>query len=141
MEKSQLDNLINIAFLFNREMDSQWTDLNNDYILEKWNKIIGTEPDKSFSVYEDYVIDNWKRKWLVKDDEYQRVKHIINFIRIVNTDVDWRPDNLVKIYEDNIGDPNLISKEYYDHIHASVKNAIQIYKSRYLREYNLTLLV
>lgn len=156
MEKSQLDNLINIAFLFHRQMDNQWMDLNNDYIIEKWNKIIGTKSNKSVFMPEDDNVLMWKTKWFINLEEYDQVKQILSFIRQLNirpifvyresTDNyllnnNWRPDDLVKLYKNNIGDPNLISKEYYGHIHALVKNAIQFYKSMYLREYNLTLLV
>ena len=156
MEKSLLDKLINIAFLFHRQMDNQWMDLNNDCIIEKWNKIIGTKSNKSVFMPEDDNVLMWKTKWFINLEEYDQVKQILSFIRQLNirpifvyresTDNyllnnNWRPDDLVKLYKNNIGDPNLISKEYYGHIHALVKNAIQFYKSMYLREYNLTLLV
>ena len=131
-------------------------DLNNDYIIEKWNKIIGTKSNKSVFMPEDDNVLMWKTKWFINLEEYDQVKQILSFIRQLNirpifvyresTDNyllnnNWRPDDLVKLYKNNIGDPNLISKEYYGHIHALVKNAIQFYKSMYLREYNLTLLV
>ena len=155
MGKSQLDNLINFAFVFHRQMDNNWIDCDPDYILEKWNKIIGTKSDKLIFISEDYPIKNWKKRWNVTEEKYEEVKQIISFIRQLNLkpinnkdentefspNKNWRPDDLVKIYEHNIGDPNLISKDNYDHIHELVKRAIGVYKHKYLREYNIILLV
>ena len=162
MEKSQLDNLINFVFVFHRQMDNNWIDCDPDYILEKWDKIIGTRSDKFMFPEGNYSIKEWKKRWNVTEEKYEEVKQIISFIielnlrpinKYENTEYyaylygefspnkNWRPDDLVKIYEDNIGDSNLISKMNYDHIHELVKKSIEEYKLKYLREYNIILLV
>ena len=150
MEKSQLDNLINFVFVFHRQMDNNWIDCDPDYILEKWDKIIGTRSDKFMFPKGNYSIKEWKKRWNVTEEKYEEVKQIISFIielnlrpinKYENTEYYWRPDDLVKIYEDNIGDSNLISKMNYNHIHELVKKSIEEYKLKYLREYNIILLV
>ena len=156
MESIQLDNLLKFCFITHSQMSIfKWTALDSDYILEKWDKIIGTKPTKIISPHRTMIYEvnkSWREIWKVDDKKWNEVKSIIYFIRDVNSNSlsprfintiseCWGPDDLVKLYEKWIGSSNLISSNDYNHIHTTLSKQLDIYKFKNQREYNLTLLV
>jgi hypothetical protein len=131
-----------------------------DYILEKWEKYIGVKPkkiklptvnaiNKNKHFYNEELtlwIGLWHRK-----TEYDDVKEIINFILLVNSRFfpedehhrRWSPTELVSAFRDNVGDPNLINNEPYNHLHALIIRKVDSWleDKEIYRDYKLNILV
>ncbi len=139
MTKIQLDNLIKFSFNFHKTMGCSLKEHSADYLLEKWNKYIGTKPNAIKLPTRKYIIENkhlhnddiveWISRWNIQT-EYDQVKEILNFILLINSKYfpteknrkeltnTWSVSDLIRAYKTTIGDPNLINNEPYSHLHA-----------------------
>ncbi len=161
MTKEQLNNLIRFSFNFHYSMDSKLEDHNACYLLEKWNNYIGVKPTKELTINVEQVYTNpqlynahlvtWIKRWF-DANSFDDVKHIINFILIINsksfhnigdnTKV-WVPSQLIDIFEDNIGDSNLINGHEYKGLHRIVEAQVDKwlkYDDTINRDYQLSIL-
>ncbi len=135
-------------------------DHSSDYILEKWGKYIGVKPipldlptvemilsnRHRYSVFLVKWIERWHRR-----NEYDDVKEIINYILLLNTkffpkdehNKRWNVSDLVKSFSDTIGDPNLINKDSYNHLHALVIRKVDEWldDKEIKRDYNLNAII
>ena len=157
MERSQLNNLIRFCFLFHKSMDMMWINQHPDYIREKWNKYIGFKPNKLELYPKDDKTVTWLKKWNVSNEDWEELKEVINFIRVVNTksfvvsggnenrrpSKQWSPSNLIEEFERLIGDKKSISNTEVLGIHPLVEKEIEywIWQTDNKRDYNLNLLV
>lgn len=160
MTKTQLDNLIKFAFNFHITMGLSLEQHSSDYILEKWNKYIGVKPISLDLPSAEVVLANkhqyniflikWLETWHRKN-EYDSVKEIINFILILNVHFfpseehqkRWNVTNLVSAFSKNVGDPNLINKDPYNHLHALIMKKVDSWleDKEIQRDYKLNTLV
>lgn len=138
MTENKVKNLISFCFLLHKSMGMNWVTESPDYILEKWNSIIGFEPEEYpyLSIVEnDNEIGKWVRKWSVSEDFLKKYLRIIVFIRIINTKsliqlVDekiWTLTDLIDTFESHLGEGSIsnINEVKYNHIHSLVRGAIE----------------
>ena len=158
MEKSQLNNLIRFCFLFHKSMDMRAP----DYIKEKWNKYIGFKPNELELYPQDDETVSWLKKWNVSNEDWEELKEVINFIRVLNTKAfvvsggnenrrfkQWSPSDLVEEFERLIGDKEKISNIEVLGLHfigswpKACEREIEywIWQTDNKRDYNLNLLV
>jgi hypothetical protein len=138
MTENKIKNLVSFCFLFHKYMGSHWVDQSPDYILEKWNSIIGFEPEEYpyLSVVENIVeINRWVNKWSVSEDFLKKNLRIIVFLRIMDTkslphrdEGFWSLSNIIDQFESNFGD-GTISKIRdnigYIHLHTIIRGIIE----------------
>lgn len=156
MEKSQLNNLISFCFLFHKSMDMMWINQHPDYIKEKWNKYIGFKPNELELYPQDDKTVSWLKKWNVSNEDWEELKEVVNFIRIVNTKSfvvpggnenrrfkQWSPSDLIEEFERLIGDKVRISNREVLGLHSLVEKEIEywLWQTDNKRDYNLNLLI
>ena len=156
MEKSQLNNLIRFCFLFHKSMDMMWINQHPDYIKEKWNKYIGFKPNGLELYPQDDKTVTWLKKWNVSNEDWEELKEVVNFIRIVNTKSfvvsggnenrrfkQWSPSVLIEEFERLIGDKQKISNTEKHGLHPLVEKEIEywLWQTDNKRDYNLNLLI
>lgn len=170
--KTQLDNLI--RFVLNNHINMDQDFMNNDptYIMEKWDKYIGFKPiDKNLISYktlsniniediyslelsemeygkEDIKLKKWLVKWNVKEETYNEIKEIINFIILINrkkfrVNNRWLTSDLIILFEENIGSFEDINKNNGGTLHTIIENFMidWLNDTQVKRDYNLSLLV
>jgi hypothetical protein len=138
MTENKIKNLISFCFLFNRNMGSHWVDQSPDYILEKWNSIIGFEPEEYpyLSVVENInQINRWVNKWSVSEDFLKKNLRIIVFLRIMDTkslshrdEGFWLLSNIIYQFESNFGDGSVSKIRNnigYIHTHTIIRGIIE----------------
>jgi hypothetical protein len=137
-------------------MDCNPLEHNFDYILEKWEKYIGTKPKENenldwsvlsaldrinFDDNRDFLI-KWRYKWGLSN--YTKIKEILYFISIINKKGLYlhTPSGIIDIYTKLIGDPNLINKYEYKHLHVLVEESFNRWKDTLVnnREFKLIIL-
>ena len=121
MTKTQIDNIIHFTFHFNLACDIK--QFSPDYIEEKFNYYFGTKPKKITSeqtsiLDTDLQFQEWKTTWRC---EY--IDHLW-FIFKINKMYD-KPSKLVSIYEECIGDPNMIIDSPYNGLHQVLKDLVE----------------
>ena len=154
MLKSQLDNLIRFSFLFHKTMDCDWVRQSPDYIWEKWQAYFGFTPDEQEIYPEDTETIKWLKLWDVSNGDWQRLKSVVKFIRIVNSrplvggpsvkwEHQWSPSELIELFEKIFGDRSKITQIEYRGLHILIDHEIEhwIWQTDYKRDYNLNLLV
>ena len=105
MTKNQIDNLINFCFHFHSSMGFRMkNDIDWEYVVEKWNKYIGTEA----------------------------TLRILNLILTLETKSFisgkmWLPSELIYEFTNFIGDPEKINKKRYNGLHPNIKDQIDIW--------------
>lgn len=133
-----------------------WINQHPLYIKEKWNKYIGFKP-KSLELYpQDSETVSWLKKWNVSNEDWEELKEVVNFIRVVNTKSlvvsggnknrrfkQWSPSELVEEFERLIGDKKNISNIEVSGLHPLVEKEIEywIWQTDNKRDYNLNLLI
>jgi hypothetical protein len=137
-------------------MDMMWINQHPDYIKEKWNKYIGFKPNKLELYPQDDETVSWLKKWNVSNKDWEELKEVVNFIRVVNTKAlvvsggnqnrrfkQWSPSNLIEEFERLIGDKQNISNIEKLGLHALIEQEIEywIWQTDNKRDYNLNLLV
>jgi len=157
MTKDQLNNLISFSFNFHETMGNKVLDCDSVYLLEKWEKYIGVSP-KNTNISYDYFLENktyfhlvirrWFEKWDKRGENWNKVLPIINFINEINLlDPSGRfgdimtPEDLIKLFNNHIGDVNNINKDEYKHLHHIVGEKVDNWVNKLKREYNLTLIL
>jgi len=143
MTKTQLENLYIFYFLYNGITQS--CDLimqSPDYILEKWEKLIGiTPPDTKYTELQDIKLyQEWHQRWM-RNGENHIPESLMMFL--VKTHPKENNGNylrlipIVKIFEEYIGKISKITKEQYKHIHPVIIGAIQEYIKRTIKDEDL----
>ena len=154
MLKSQLDNLIRFSFLFHKTMDCDWVRQSPDFIWEKWQAYFGFPPDDREIYPEDGETIKWLKLWNVTNEDWQKLKSVVKFIRIINTRPlvsngsvkwgdQWSPSELIELFERIFGDKTKITKVEYIGLHKLIDHEVQywIWQTDAKRDYNLNLLV
>jgi len=156
MKKSQLDNLIRFCFNFHQTMDLVWTSQTPDYIWEKWQKYIGFAPNKLELYPKDKNTVAWLKNWKVSNENWEKLKEVINFIEVVNSKAlvvsggndsgrfkQWSPSELISEFENLIGDKNKINDLEYKGLHPVLEKEVEywLWQTSNKRDYNLNLLV
>lgn len=155
MDTSQLNNLIRFCFLFHKSM-VMWINQHPDYIKEKWNKYIGFTPNKLELYPQDDKTVTWLKKWSVSNEDWEELKEVINFIRVINTKLfvvsggnenrrfkQWSPSDLIEEFERLIGNKEKISNIEVLGLHPLVEKEIEywMWQTDNKRDYNLNLLL
>lgn len=146
MDRSKIDNLIKLSFNFHKNMDGHYYEQSPDYILEKWDKYIGVTPTKKKDVP---LIENYHKKWISKDDiwdlDFDKLDSVIGYLDSINKRSihHWSVSDLIRIFEECIGDVNEINDSPYDSLHALIKRQIVNWLNTTVnkRDYKLNLLV
>lgn len=135
MKKNQIFNLFNFCSIW---MDQKLEYTSPDYILEKYNRLIGVAPHNFFirkpnALHKHY---NWNLEFLTpitkkEKEEYNRFLNILNFIE--SFDFQRHPNYNLKIFKKYIGEINNINDDSYYNtgIHPELRN----YTAQYLKEY------
>ena len=132
MTKTQVNNIINFSFHFHQSMGCKIKEFSPDYLEEKFKSYFGMVPRKisssEINILNQYLeFSQWKKIWR---SEY--IDHLF-FIYKLNTKVldtkykketAWRPSELVSLFEECIGDPNMIVDRPYDGLHIIIKYEI-----------------
>jgi hypothetical protein len=158
MDSNQIRNIIGFTFNFHQQCDVTWENESLDYILEKWEKYIGTETKsnlfdlESLPLRDKVKTQKWIDTWKISDNEFSKVKEIIYLInRInykaliysVNTDIRyWNLQNLIDEFSKVI-DIEMVNKDLYNNNHEIIKIEISkwLNKLENKRSYSLNLLV
>jgi len=159
MDRNQINNIIGFVFNFHKQCDINWEKENPDYIMEKWNKYIGTETIsnlfdlESLSSRNKAITKHWIRNWRVSDSKFNEMKEIVYLLNSINTKAIlipfdnlnikyWNLEELIDLFSKVI-DIEKVNKEFYNHQHALVQREVvkwlNIKENK--RAYNLNLLV
>jgi len=155
MNGDQINNIIGFAFNFHKQCDINWVKESPDYIIEKWNKYIGTEAISNLFDLESLspTTKQWIKNWNVSDSKFHEMKEIVYLLNIINTKAILIPFNNLNIRQCNLEDLidefskvidiEKVNKEFYNHQHALVRREVvkwlNIKENK--RAYNLNLLV
>ena len=125
MTQTQVNNIINFSFHFHQSMGCKIKEFSPDYLEEKFNSYFGMEPRKitdseikTLDHYKEFT--EWKGSWRTEYTDH------LFFIFKINTKVltTWRPSELISLFEECIGDPNIIFDRPYDGLHRIIKYEI-----------------
>lgn len=153
MNKHQLDNFINFCFNFHIEMDNSFLECNYEYIKEKWDKYILTEPVRDNIKLRSNAFNEWIDKWKVNERQSIDIKEILEFLCKLNERpligdnifrASWTLSELIELFEEITGlKINMISNYRYNGLHQLIKNRVEYWLDREVnrREYKLNLLV
>jgi hypothetical protein len=134
MEKSQLDNLLKIYVIFHKNFFHH-----PDYIMEKWDAIIGTKVERKILTETSTTGQiTWCNTWCVKWEDYSNIIHFFTVLSSYDLG-EITPGKIIDIYDSYIGDPHLINKTNWNGIHRVSLHYMEDYIKKYLREYNLEL--
>jgi hypothetical protein len=133
MTSAQINNLIELSFLFHPQLDCNWTKQSPSYIKEKWTNYIGVNvehvDDTGFLTLKT---QNWLKTWQVSDKDWKALKRVIRYIdslsykpllKVPNNNI-WTLSELVDNFEIQIGPVNTISNVRYSNLHAILKSEI-----------------
>ncbi len=150
MNESRLKNLINFSFLCYLLPIAC---IDSVYIIEKWNKYIGTTPHKNGNLdldkldthneFHQYLIE-WVTLWGEK--HYAEIKEILYFILLIRSVGSYQSplklSKLVELFEKNIGSLQDVNDIEYINLHAVAQNTVQDWLNlkENQREYKLLLL-
>jgi hypothetical protein len=159
MDGNQMSNIVGFVFNLHKQCDINWEKESPDYIMEKWNKYIGTKTIsnlfdlESLSPRSKAKTKHWIRIWNVSDSKFHEMKEIVYLINIINTKailqpIDnsniryWNLEELIDLFSKVI-DIEKVNKEFYNHQHTLVKREVVKWLNRTenKRAYNLNLLV
>jgi hypothetical protein len=158
MITEQAKNLVNFSILTHSMLDEGILGHDPSYIMEKWDKYIGIEPNKMSDEefdkvkYDHPILGIWIAKWRVKDEQIENMKSILTFIVKVNqkhfytrgfdTNSVWLLSALVELFDKVVGNANNINRHLYNNLHHNVVKVIENWRKHknVLRDYNLELL-
>lgn len=155
MNKNQIDNLIRFSVAFHISHNNLLT-CDPSYIVEKWDKYIGIKPKKlEFILYghNSYLVNEWRERWNVDDNNYNEIKGIIYFINKINekhffirrnySEKVWITSDLITLFEELVGPLEKINKNIYNHLHPNIVKIMDKWKDDTTigRDYQLCLLV
>lgn len=134
MTKTQVDNIIHFSFHFHQSMGCNIKEFAPDYIEEKFSYYFGVKPRKitstEISILDTYLeFNEWKTTWRC---EY--IDHLL-FIYKLNTkglstkyqngEIVWKPSELITLFEECVGDPNIITDWSYNGLHKKIKYEVE----------------
>ena len=127
MENDQIVNLVNFTLLFRKEVsDSNFMSSSLDYILEKYDKMIGFEPTEDLkklnSKAEEIKIE-WENKWRITKLS-KKEESIINYLCDINSTIGLDVMSIIDIFDNHIGGIQNINKVRYGHLHVLFKNFV-----------------
>lgn len=145
MNRSKIDNLIKFSFNFHKNMGVYWYDESPDYIVEKWDKYIGVNPTIR---KESPMIESYFQKWRKGDIwsvDFDKLESILSFLIAINKRAIscFHVSDLIRIFEEYIGDVDLINNKPYDNLHALIKKEVikWLNTTENKRDYKLNLLI
>jgi hypothetical protein len=145
MTSTQLDNLVNFTFNFNKSMGNHVLSFDYDYIIEKWTKYINVFEFKEIEV--NLELENFYQIWSSKWNYNDSPKKILPILKVLIS-INSKPlqginlltiDNIVDSFNEIININN-VSKVSYNSNHHLIKDRIVDFKERNKREINLILL-
>lgn len=135
MTKNQIFNLFNFCSIW---MDQKVENTSPNYILEKYNRLIGVKPYSYFIRKPNtlYKHNRWNLEFLSpitkkEKEEYNRFLNILNFIE--KFDYHCHPNYNLKIFKKYIGEiDNINDESYYS---TGIHPVLRDYTKSYLKEY------
>jgi hypothetical protein len=143
MTDSQIENLFLFYFLYNgAERTCDLPNQSPDYLLEKWNKLIGIEGDNQDypELKESPLFQQWEKTWL-KGQKNPIPDNIMMFV--IKTHPQENEGKycqflkLCNLFKKYIGKTNEITQEEYNHIHPLFVRSIQNIIERGVRKEDL----
>jgi hypothetical protein len=134
MTQTQVNNIINFSFHFHQSMGCKIKEFSPDYLEEKFNSYFGMVPRKitdseikNLDHYKEFT--EWKGSWRTEYTDHLFFIFKINtkvlttrYKKVENT---WKPTELVSLFEECIGDPNIITDWSYNGLHQKVKEIVE----------------
>lgn len=131
-----LKNLIRYSFL----IKSLGSEESPDYIIEKFNVFFRkAKPKPCYNICEGVTLE-WKKKWKISDDSFEKNKNIFYFTRIL-CKVNLTTSDFVEVYNDFFYFPDIVIEGRTLH-HLLEKEIIKWIENKYiLRDYKLNSLI
>lgn len=157
MTSNKIDNLITFTLMFHHVLginnDSYLLNCDIEYIWSKYQSMIGFEP-KGENEKEDYwqsvciknfnaisIKAKWMAKWNSRGVKIDKNKEkVLNYLCVMDSVIPT-PSNVFSIFQSYIGDIENIKDYKYNHIHQLLKDVIDDYRNKFIRELNLEILV
>jgi hypothetical protein len=145
MTSIQIDNLLKFVIITSL---NSLVNLNDVYIIEKWNYFIGIDLNNintnySFSENEQAIISEWKIKWNVSNEKLEKIVSIINLITLNGIDIPHLlPDIsfIIDMYSKIIDLSSINNSQTYG-VHKTYLDLMKSYKKNQIRNINLYLLL
>lgn len=163
MTKNQLDNILNFTLLFHKSnFTTYFLKSNMSYIREKWDLMIGIKPvpndNEEQDDWQNVVLNDknavelkkkWYRTWSydVCDLDYVEKKLNPDDERIINylCRIEFQPltpDCIIEVFKNYISDDlKLVESIPYIYLHPLALQFMNEFKTKFVREINLILLV
>jgi hypothetical protein len=141
MTSNQLNNLLNFTLLLHKvHTDGYFLQQSPDYILEKYDKMIGFDPLSPCDMSKFHVSmrDNYLKRWYLKRPS-TKLLSILNYFFEIHSKP-FSVDSVVDAFAIHIGNMGLINNEVYTHLHPLLIKFIDKTKTLHQREINLELL-
>lgn len=138
MTQTQVSNIINFAFHFHQSMGCEIKEFSPDYIEEKFSYYFGVKPRKitstEISLLDTYLeFHEWKTTWRCEYLDHLLFIYKLNTkglsTKYQNGEMVWKPSELVSLFEECVGDPNMISNHPYNGLHQKIKYILKDWES------------
>ena len=138
MTQTQVSNIINFAFHFHQSMGCEIKEFSPDYIEEKFSYYFGVKPRKitstEISMLDQYIqFHEWKKTWRCEYLDHLFFIYKLNTKRLStkhkNGEMIWKPSELISLFEECVGDPNMIINHTYNGLHHKIKYSVKDWES------------
>ena len=145
MSFTQMVNLINFTFNFNKSMGNHVLSFDCDYIIEKWSRYINVYEFKDIELSKD--LEEFYLTWAVKWKYNNDPKNILPILKVLIS-INSKPllgEDRLSIYDivsafNEVLNINDVSNFEYNSNHHLIKNRIYDFMEMNKREINLILL-
>lgn len=105
----------------------------NDELKDCWQSVVLRDLDALS------LKCQWYSKWKINEGLDPNKERVLNYLCITNVNK-LNPNNLIKLFEDYIGDINMVRNDKYNHLHPLFKKFVEDYKDKHMREINIEIL-
>lgn len=135
MKQEQVNNIINFSFHFHRSMGCKIKEFSPDYLEEKFNSYFGMKPKKitstEFDILDHYLdFIEWKKMWKREYTDHLWFIYQLNKKSFSVDHKHWKPNELISLFEECVGDPNLILYDTYYGLHTILKQEVTKWLSK-----------
>lgn len=131
-ELNKIVNLLRFTILFKDNLYNQ----SPDYIIEKYDHFIGFEPTVVYRIYTPDLMTNfflkYYKRWKVDDSITEKINMILKYLLCSQPSI--RLLNIVKSFEEYIGELESISSEPKRGLHTNLENIVNSIISNNLKD-------